>query len=156
MAEGVPSPFAGLRLRGREWPNRIALAPLTTQQSHRDGRLSDEELRWLWLRAKAGFGLVMTCAAHVQEVGQGFPGQLGVFRDEHLPGLSRLASALRRAGTVSSVQLHHAGSRAPGWLVGQPLGPSDDDATGARAMSIRELDQLVEDFAAAAERAEAA
>ena len=30
-------------------------------------------------------------AAHVQAVGQGFPGQLGVFADEHLPGLTGLA-----------------------------------------------------------------
>ena len=40
--------------------------PLTNLQSHPDGRLSDEEFHWLTFRAKGGFGLVMTCAAHVQ------------------------------------------------------------------------------------------
>ena len=37
-----------------------------------DGRLSDEEFRWLTMRAQGGFGLTMTCASHVQAQGQGF------------------------------------------------------------------------------------
>ena len=42
--------------------------------------MSDDEFRWLTYRAKGGFGLVMTCAAYVQRVGQGFPGQLNIWR----------------------------------------------------------------------------
>ena len=55
-------------------PNRFALAPLTNLQSHKDGTLSDDEFAWLTYRAEGGFGLTMTCAAHVQAVGQGFAG----------------------------------------------------------------------------------
>ena len=51
---------------GPAMKNRFMLAPLTNQQSHPDGRLSDEEFRWLTMRATGGFGLTMTCAAHVQ------------------------------------------------------------------------------------------
>ncbi|PMY00617.1 NADH:flavin oxidoreductase, partial [Pseudomonas sp. MPR-R2A5] len=76
-------------------------------QSHPDGTLSDDEIRWLRMRAEGGFGLVMTAAANVQKVGLGFPGQLGVWSDDHLPGLTRLASALKAGGAVSNVQLHH-------------------------------------------------
>ena len=50
-------------------PNRLMLAPLTNCQSHPDGTISDEEHRWLAMRAEGGFGLTMTCAAHVQAVG---------------------------------------------------------------------------------------
>src|SRR4051812_44384727 len=99
--------------------NRFMLAPLTNQQSHPDGRLSDEEFHWLVMRAKGGFGLTMTCAAHVQRIGQGFAGQLGIFSDEHLPGLTRLASTIKAAGSVAAVQLHHAGNRSPVDLVGE-------------------------------------
>ena len=67
--------------RGPAMKNRFILAPLTNLQSHADGTLSDEEFRWLTMRARGGFGLVFTCAAHVQAAGQGFPGQLGVFAD---------------------------------------------------------------------------
>src|SRR6056297_2478769 len=85
--------------RGPAMKNRFMLAPLTNSQSHADGRLSDDEFNWLLMRARGGFGLTMTCAAHVQAAGQGFPGQLGIFGDQHLPGLSRLAAALREAGS---------------------------------------------------------
>ena len=148
-----PLPFA----RGRAMPNRFALAPMTNTQSHADGRLSEDEYRWLVMRAQGGFGLTMTCAAHVQAVGQGFPGQLGIFGDEHLEGLTRLAAGIRAAGSLAVVQLHHAGRRAPRELIGEaPRGPSDDPETGARALTPAEVEELVEDFVRAALRAERA
>lgn len=150
--------FAPLPLvRGPAWKNRFMLAPLTNCQSHTDGSLSDEEFRWLTMRAMGGFGLVMTCAAHVQPQGQGFPGQLGVFSDDLLPGLTRLAAKIRAEGAVSSIQLHHAGLRSPAEIIGRaPVGPSEDAETGTRALGAEEVEQLVEDFVAAAVRAEQA
>ncbi|MGI9168820.1 MAG: NADH:flavin oxidoreductase [Caulobacteraceae bacterium] len=143
--------------RGPAWKNRFMLAPLTNSQSHADGRLSDDEFRWLTLRAEGGFGLVMTCAAHMQRQGQGFPGQLGAFSDDHLPGLARLAEAIRARGAVSSLQLHHAGARSPEDLIGvRPVGPSDDAETGARALTGAEVEAIVEDSVEAAARAERA
>jgi len=143
--------------RGPAWKNRLMLAPLTNTQSHPDGRLSDEEFHWLTLRAAGGFGLVITCAAHVQRIGQGFPGQLGVFSDDHLPGLTRLATEIKARGAVSSVQLHHAGLRSPEALIGErPVGPSEDAETNTRALSTGEVEALTDDFVAAAVRAERA
>jgi 2,4-dienoyl-CoA reductase-like NADH-dependent reductase (Old Yellow Enzyme family) len=150
--------FSPLTLaRGPAWRNRFMLAPLTNSQSHADGTLSDDEFDWLTHRATGGFGLVMTCAAHVQAAGQGFPGQLGVFSDDHIPGLTRLATRIRAQGAVSSVQLHHAGIRSPAALIGEaPHGPSEDTETGARALTLAEVEALREDFIAAAVRAEKA
>ncbi|MFI4976814.1 MAG: NADH:flavin oxidoreductase [Caulobacterales bacterium] len=143
--------------RGPAMRNRFMLAPLTNTQSHADGTISVDEHNWLTYRAEGGFGLVMTCAAHVQRVGQGFPGQLGVFSDVHLPGLARLAAAIKAGGAVSSVQLHHAGIRSPAALIGeQPRGPSEDAETGSRALTTGEVEELSEDFIAAAVRAEKA
>lgn len=138
-------------------PNRFMLAPLTNQQSNADGTLSAEEHRWLSMRAEGGFGATMTAAAHVQAVGQGFPGQLGIFDDRHIDGLARLAAAINTTGSVSIAQLHHAGLRSPSALIGTaPVGPSADEATGTRELSTAEVEQLVEDFAAAAVRAQQA
>lgn len=143
--------------RGPAMKNRFMLAPLTNTQSHPDGTLSDEEFNWLTYRAVGGFGLTMTCAAHVQAAGQGFPGQLGVFGDQHLPGLTRLAAAIKAEGSVAALQLHHAGMRSPKDLIGQaPLCPSADEETGSRALTLAEVEQLREDFIAAAVRAEKA
>lgn len=142
--------------RGPAMPNRLMLAPLTNQQSHDDGILSDAEENWLAMRADGGFGLVMTAAAHVQEQGQGFPGQLGIFGDQHLPRLSRLANNLRARGALSSVQLHHAGYRAPKELVADIVAPSDDEKSGARALTADEIPTLREAFTNAAIRADKA
>jgi 2,4-dienoyl-CoA reductase-like NADH-dependent reductase (Old Yellow Enzyme family) len=143
--------------RGPQWKNRFMLAPLTNLQSHADGRMSDDEFNWLTHRARGGFALIMTCAAHVQRVGQGFPGQLGNFGDEHLSGLTRLAKAIRDEGAVSSLQLHHAGIRSPSELIGeQPRGPSEDAEFKARALREDEVEQLIEDFVSAAQRADKA
>ena len=57
--------------RGVSIKNRFMLAPLTNTQSHEDGVLSNEEFKWLTMRAEGGFGLTMTCAAHVQARGKG-------------------------------------------------------------------------------------
>lgn len=154
----MTSLFAPLSFtRGPAMKNRFMLAPLTNLQSHPDGRLSDDEFRWLTMRAQGGFAVTMTCAAHVQRIGQGFPGQLGVFSDDHLEGLTRLAAEIKRNDSIAVVQLHHAGMRSPEALIGQkPVAPSDDEQTGARGLSLGEVEQLVEDFVTAAKRAERA
>jgi 2,4-dienoyl-CoA reductase-like NADH-dependent reductase (Old Yellow Enzyme family) len=143
--------------RGPAMKNRLALAPLTNGQSHPDGVLSEEEFRWLVYRAEGGFGLTMTCAAHVQREGQGFAGQLGVFGEEHVAGLTRLAQAIKRFDSVAVVQLHHAGMRSPADLIGEaPHCPSDNAETGARGLTISEVERLRDDFIAAAVRCERA
>ncbi|MCH9671723.1 MAG: NADH:flavin oxidoreductase, partial [Gammaproteobacteria bacterium] len=154
----TPSAFSELTFRrGPAMKNRFMLAPLTNLQSHPDGRLSDDEYRWLTMRAKGEFGLTMTCAAHVQAVGQGFPGQLGAFGDEHIEGLTRLAIGIHEHSSVAVVQLHHAGMRAPADLVGQqPVSASDDAQTGARALTLTEVQGLRDDFIEAAVRCDRA
>jgi len=154
----LPDLFEPLTLaHGPALKNRLVLAPLTNLQSHPDGTLSDDEFKWLTYRARGGFALTMTCAAHVQRIGQGFPGQLGVFGDEHLPGLTRLAAKIREYGSVAVAQLHHAGMRSPKELIGEaPVCPSDNDETGARALTLTEVEQLRDDFIAAAVRCERA
>ena len=142
---------------GVRMKNRIMLAPLTNLQSLPDGCLSDDEFRWLTMRAQGGFGLTMTCASHVQAIGQGFPGQLGCFADYHLEGLTRLAKGIKAHDSLAVVQLHHAGMRSPPELIGQaPVCPSENEETGARALSLAEVERLAEDFIDAACRAEAA
>ena len=101
--------------------------------------------------------MTMTCAAHVQASGQGFPGQLGAWSDAHLPGLTRLAQGIHAGGGVSSLQLQHSGRRADKALTSQPVvAPWDDAETSARALTTAEVEQLVQDFIASARRAEQA
>ncbi len=134
--------------------NRMVVAAMTNTQSHADGTLSDDEHRWLRMRADGDFAIVTTCAAHVALSGQGFRGQLGVFADDHIPGLRRLADDLRAAGALCLAQLYHGGARSPRAIIGQtPISASDSGVgDGARAADERDLADIVEQFAAAAAR----
>lgn len=151
LGDALPLP------RGKAMKNRFMLAPLTNMQSNADGTLHEDEYKWLVRRAEGDFGLTMTCAAHVQRTGQGFVGQLGVWGDDHLPGLTRLADGIRAAGSLSSVQLQHSGQRSSRELTGsEPVAPLDIADTGARALTTDEVRRLRDDFIAAAVRSEKA
>ncbi|NJM80550.1 MAG: NADH:flavin oxidoreductase [Flavobacterium sp.] len=140
---------------GATMKNRFMLAPLTNTQSHENGQLSDAELKWLTMRAKGGFGLVMTCASHVQEIGKGFPGQLGIFNDTLNEGHIKLTNAIKAEGSLAVIQLHHAGMRTPFELINQkPICPSDNEEQNARGLSHEEVIQLKDDFITAAVRSQ--
>ncbi|MEC8266052.1 MAG: NADH:flavin oxidoreductase, partial [Candidatus Thermoplasmatota archaeon] len=112
--------------------NRTVLAAMTNKQSRDDGVLSDEEIRWLLRRAEGGFGIVTTAAAHVDEGGQGWEGEMGVWGDHQLPRLTELADGLRFRGATSLVQIFHGGLRAPRAITGrQPVSASDVSDQGA-------------------------
>lgn len=135
---------------GATLKNRFVLAPLTNIQSHPDGVLSDDEFRWLTMRAQGGFALTMTCAASVQEEGVGFPGQLGFHDAKHEPGLTRLAAKIKEYGSLAIAQLHHGGLRS----VKNPKAPSADEKLKAEAMTLEEIQHSRDCFIAAAQRAE--
>ena len=146
----LTSPFT-LRC-GLVLPDRIAMAPLTNTQSNLDGTLDDDEYRWLLRRAEGGFRWIATCATFISEQGHAWKGQLGISSDDHLPGLTRLATGLRGAGSHAVVQLHHGGVQAK--LATDPISTGGPD--GAREATLADLDQLVSDFVEGAKRAEAA
>lgn len=140
---------------GAQMKNRFMLAPMTNTQSHEDGTLSDDEYRWLTMRAKGGFGLTMTCASHVQAIGKGFPGQLGIFSDTHIVGHKRLALGIKAHHSLAVIQLHHAGMRSPYDVIHQKaVCPSESEKHNARALTLDEVYQLRDDFIAAAVRAQ--
>lgn len=154
----MKSLFAPLSFnRGPQMKNRFMLAPLTNTQSHDDGICSDDEFHFLTKRAEGGFGLTMTCASHVQAEGKGFPGQLGIFSDDHIPGLTRLAKSIKANDSLAIVQLYHGGMRCPKEEINQqPLCASDNEKWGARAMTTAEVEGMIDAFIVAAQRAEKA
>lgn len=155
--------FAPYRFRsGATSKNRVALAPLTNCQSHPDGGLSADELRWLERRAAGGFGVVTTCAAYVAQDGKAWAGELGVDDDDGVPRLAALADAIAGHDALGVVQLFHGGLRAAPDVSGWPTWSASahvEDAPGyvvPRAATEADLARVVEQFAAAARRCAAA
>merc|ERR1719443_1782088 len=85
---------------GKQAKNAFAVAALTNGASNADGTLSDAELKWLTRRAKGGFGIIHSCATHVQKIGQGWAGEWGIFDDKHTAGWRRAATALHEHGAL--------------------------------------------------------
>jgi 2,4-dienoyl-CoA reductase-like NADH-dependent reductase (Old Yellow Enzyme family) len=100
--------------------------------------------------------LIQTCASHVEAGGIGFARQLGIFSDIHLEGLTQIASIIGKEGTLSAVQLHHAGHRANPMLGGIPAPASDYTIPGIRAQTTGQVERIRDSFIAAAKRAELA
>lgn len=142
-------------------PNRSVLAAMTNKQSHADGTLSDEEMRFLIRRAEGGFGLVTTAASHVQESGQGWEGEFGVWGDHHLPGLTSLAAQLKQHNSKSFVQIFHGGMRAPSSITGQQACSASvnfisDSEGSSRSLTTSEVEETISCFIKAAQRCEQA
>jgi 2,4-dienoyl-CoA reductase-like NADH-dependent reductase (Old Yellow Enzyme family) len=139
-------------------PNRIALAPMTNQQSRPDGLLGEDELAWIAARVDGGFGIIETCAAFVAQDGKAWPGELGVHDDACLPGLRRLAGRIRDGGGLGIVQIFHGGVRAPREVSGsQPWSATTwhEDTAGfedPRPATEADLERVIGEFAAAARR----
>src|SRR5829696_1839970 len=103
--------FDPLTLRGVTLPNRLVVAPMC-QYSVTDGFVDDYHLVHLGRFALGGFGLVVVEATGVTPEGRISHGDVGLWSDEHVPGLARVVDFLHAHGSAAGIQLAHAGAKA--------------------------------------------
>ena len=103
--------FDPLEIRGIVLRNRIMVSPMC-QYSYQDGFSSDWQLVHLGSRAVGGAGIVMVEATAVEARGRITPQDLGIWKDEHVPNLKRVAEFIEAQGAVPGIQLAHAGRKA--------------------------------------------
>lgn len=162
--------FTPIPLRGVTIPNRVFVSPMC-QYSSTDGFANDWHLVHLGARAVGGAGLVMTEATAVQANGRISPQDLGLWKDDHIDGLARIAHFVQAHGAVPGVQLAHAGRKAStrrpwegqgalsvregGWhdVVGPSAIPFSDAYPHPHALTADGLRGIVADFVGAARRA---
>jgi 2,4-dienoyl-CoA reductase-like NADH-dependent reductase (Old Yellow Enzyme family) len=112
-----------LSIRGITLRNRIAMSPMC-QYSADDGLANDWHLVHLGTRAAGGVGLVMVEATAVTAEGRISPKDMGIWGDQHVEPLARIARFVHSQGAVAGIQLAHAGRKAscePPWLGGARL-----------------------------------
>lgn len=150
-----PGYIGRLRLK-----NRIVMAPMATQFASDTGAVTPRLVDHYRRRAVGGVGLVTveyTCVDYPQ--GKGSTSQLSLHDDKLLAGHSDLVDAVHRAGAKISIQLHHAGGatnrRCTEGLeaVGPAPIPSRSVEDQPRILTLPEIEELVEKFARAVERA---
>jgi 2,4-dienoyl-CoA reductase-like NADH-dependent reductase (Old Yellow Enzyme family) len=103
--------FTPLTVRDVTFRNRIAVSPMC-QYSSVDGFTNDWHLVHLGSRAVGGAGLVMVEATAVEARGRISPFDAGIWKDDHIAFLARIASFLKEHGAVAGIQLAHAGRKA--------------------------------------------
>jgi 2,4-dienoyl-CoA reductase-like NADH-dependent reductase (Old Yellow Enzyme family) len=115
--------FTPLQIRDINFRNRIAVSPMC-EYSSQDGFARDWHLVHLGSRAVGGAGLVMTEAAAVEPQGRISPGDLGIWKDEHIDKLAQIAAFIKEQGAVPGIQIAHAGRKAScrvPWEGGAPI-----------------------------------
>jgi 2,4-dienoyl-CoA reductase-like NADH-dependent reductase (Old Yellow Enzyme family) len=115
--------FQELSLRGVTARNRVGVSPMC-QYSASDGFASDWHVVHLGSRAVGGAGVVMVEATAVEARGRISPYDLGIWRDDHIEPLARVARNIEAHGAVAGIQIAHAGrkaSTARPWEGGKPL-----------------------------------
>lgn len=152
--------FSPIKIRGVNFPNRIAMGPMTVTQATADGQVTDFLVEWYRRRAAAQVGIIILSATYVQPIGCGWKNLMGVDSDTHIQGIRRIADAVHAEGAVLGLQLFHGGAKAPASVIGeQPVSASNvqiGDGDEPRMLSIPEIDQTVTAFAEGAKRAKTA
>lgn len=147
-----PGMIGGVTIR-----NRIVMPPMAMNYSESDGSVTDRNVRYYRERARGGVGLVIVEGAFIDKTGKQRAHGMGVSEDRFIPGLRRLADAIRSAGAVPAMQVNHNGKLAQSKSTGYPpIAPSaianraNDEIP--HALSLEEVRYMVESFAAAAWR----
>jgi 2,4-dienoyl-CoA reductase-like NADH-dependent reductase (Old Yellow Enzyme family) len=157
-----------LTIRGITLKNRIAVSPMC-QYSSVDGMATDWHLVHLGSRAVGGAALVMVEATSVTAAGRISPEDMGIWGDQHIEPLARLATFIGEQGAVPAIQLAHAGRKActkrpidgGGPIVGagkwQAVAPSAipfaEGYQTPHALSKAEIETIIAAFVAGAQRA---
>ncbi|RLA03817.1 MAG: NADH:flavin oxidoreductase/NADH oxidase [Gammaproteobacteria bacterium] len=171
---GQPLLFTPLTLRGVTAANRIVISPMC-QYSANGGLPNQWHQQHISGLAAGGAGVVIMEASAVQDRGRITHGDLGIWSDAHGEALAPLAQIIRDSGSVPAIQLAHAGRKASmqrPWHGNGPLDqtdaargelpwdivapsevPTGDEFMVPHAMTVAQIDELVDDFAAATIRA---
>jgi 2,4-dienoyl-CoA reductase-like NADH-dependent reductase (Old Yellow Enzyme family) len=159
-----------LTIRGVTMRNRIAMSPMC-QYCSRDGLADDWHLVHLGSRAVGGAALIVVEATAVVSEGRISPGDMGIWGEQHVEPLARIARFVKSQGAVAGIQLAHAGRKAScdlpwkggaslktpesgGWtVVGPSPIPFQEGDPVPVALDEAGIDGVVEAFEAATRRA---
>ncbi len=151
----LPAQIGSLRLS-----NRFIRSATWEGLAAPDGGCTEELVALMGTLAAGGVGLIISSHAHVRAEGFAVRGQLGVDRDERIPGLARMAEAVHGEAGRIVLQLAHGGVLAGTQLTGLPaFAPSQEggpEKTRRREMTESDIADTVRAYGEAALRAKRA
>ncbi|MFP4158874.1 MAG: FAD-dependent oxidoreductase [Desulfobacterales bacterium] len=153
--------FSPVKVRNTEIPNRAVLPPMGTGLCEKGGMVNDALLAYVKRQAQGGAGLLISEITAVHPTGMVTPKQIGAWDDEFIPGLEKLAEAMRSSGGRAAMQLHHAGRESLYMIkkqqaIGPSALPSLVYGQAPREMTKDDIKEIVSAFGSAAGRAKKA
>ncbi len=153
--------FEPINIHGMQLKNRYVMPPMVTNYATEDGTVTQRLIDYHVTRARGGVGLIIVEASYVRSDGRGFVNEVGIDRDELVPGLKRLVDEVHNAGAKIAIQIFHAGRQTSSAVTGwQPVAPSSVCCPVIqempRELTVQEIHELENQFAAAALRAKRA
>ncbi len=149
--------FSPISIKGVEIKNRIIFPPIVRfGWSDQKGFVSDKHIKHYSQIAEGGAGLIIIESLAIAKDGKLSETQLGIWSDDHIDGITKIAEACHRYGSVVTAQIHHAGLETPTSISKIASAPSDIKKSGrlaAKALSIEEIQKIQEQFVDAAKRA---
>src|ERR1700737_2841245 len=133
--------FDPLAIRDITFANRVFVSPMC-QYSSTDGYANDWHFVHLGSRAVGGAGLVFTEATGVLPQGRISPQDLGIWMDDHIEPLARIVRFVHGQGSVTGMQLAHAGRKASTYRPWSGYGTIPESNTRE---SVRQVEYDLED-----------
>ncbi len=147
-------------INGMTLSNRFVRSATWEGMAADDGACTPKLIDLMAGLAEGGVGLIISSHAYVLQEGQAGPWQLGIYKDELVPGLQDMTAAVHANNGKIVIQLNHGGYYAHPKLIGKtPKAPSKAagmSKTPRDEMSDGDIQHVISAFEAAAKRAQAA
>ncbi|WP_026389116.1 hypothetical protein [[Acholeplasma] multilocale] len=144
-------------VKGIKSRNRIVMPPMDTLMAE-NGIANDFHIQHYGARAYGGVGTIIVESTAVSSEGRIREKDLGLWNDEQIIPMKRIADIAHQAGAVIGVQLNHAGAKAE--LDIETFGTTKYfdylDQSKLTILTPKEIARIEEDFVQAASRAKQA
>ncbi|MFW9967485.1 MAG: FAD-dependent oxidoreductase [Candidatus Thorarchaeota archaeon] len=153
--------FESVAIRDLKLQNRLVLLATHLGYCGEDGVVTDQLVEFYRERAQYRPGLIIVGGCYTEKYGSSGPTMIGISRDEHIEGLTRLTNAIHTFDVPVAAQLYHAGRYVHSMILGEQAVsasavPCRLTRETPRALTIDEIRETVANFGRAAERAKEA
>lgn len=151
--------FEKRKIGNLEIKNSLVLPPMVCFTFGKEnGYVSDKNVNHYKSIAENGIGLIIVEATAIDPKGRLSMDQLGIWDDDHIEGLKRIADAIHECGAKAIIQLHHAGLNSSKQASDQLVSSSEYEGRKgiSRELTIMEIGDIVRAFVDGAIRAEKA
>jgi 2,4-dienoyl-CoA reductase-like NADH-dependent reductase (Old Yellow Enzyme family) len=151
--------FTPRKIGELEIKNRFVHSATCEGMAEETGEVTEKLIKRYRDLARGGVGLIIPGYMYVHPLGRTNKYQIGIYKDEMMRGLAKLAGAVHEEGGTIAFQLAHGGRQTTRNIIRQtPLAPTGKYRdplyfVKPRAMTEEEILSTIEDFGNAARRA---